>query len=33
MAATALAAVATPEQKRGSENEQTVLDVVVDAFL
>lgn len=33
MAATALAAVATPAQKRGGENEQAVLGVVVDAFL
>jgi hypothetical protein len=33
VSATALATVSTPAQKRGSENEQTVLDVVVEAFL
>ena len=33
MAAAALAAVATPAQKRRGENEQAVLEIVVDAFL
>ncbi|HEY8185250.1 MAG TPA: hypothetical protein VIF64_04225 [Pyrinomonadaceae bacterium] len=33
VAAAAFAAIASLQQERGGENEQTVLDVVVDSFL
>jgi len=33
MTAAALAAVTTPAQIRGGENEEAVLEIVVDAFL